>query len=312
MATPNSPLATRHALLGWLRALTTATPPIVILLYETVRHQYFEHNFGTPYGNLAAAGLALALAFIFSHVVFGIVERLQADAVARGAELAALNAMVEEREQLSREVHDGSAQVLASVLLRVDSVQDLLAGGRVVAARAELERLRATADAAYAEARDDIAGLRTGLRKQSLAEAVRSLVDRFEERHEIVVDLRVDEVAERLGPIAQLQALRIVQEALANVRQHARARRARVCIETSEDGGLRVSVRDDGLGFDPAIGVDDGRQRFGLVTMRERAESVDGWLEVTSSPGAGTTVTVELPLVDARGGASAAHAAAVG
>ena len=94
--------------------------------------------------------------------------------------------------------------------------------------------------------------------------------------------------------VSELQVLRIVQEALANVRKHSRARRADVRVEPAGDR-LRITVQDDGIGFNPAELGRSEFPRFGLSTMRERAESVGGRLDLDSVPGRGTRVTIEVP-----------------
>ncbi len=93
---------------------------------------------------------------------------------------------------------------------------------------------------------------------------------------------------------AEIQLLRIVQEALANVRKHARASRATVHLSPA-DGMVELVIEDNGQGFDPARLAREGWPRFGLQTMRERAEAIGGVFTVESTPGAGTRVTVVIP-----------------
>ena len=92
-----------------------------------------------------------------------------------------------------------------------------------------------------------------------------------------------------------MQLLRIIQEALANIRKHAEARQATICL-LQDEGYVEAIVEDDGSGFAPE---DLGRAafpRFGLTTMRERAEAAGGTFAVASAPGAGTRVTVRIPV----------------
>ena len=97
------------------------------------------------------------------------------------------------------------------------------------------------------------------------------------------------------APDAELQLMRILQEALTNVRHHARAAGVSVRLERSGDAA-RLIVTDDGCGFDPARPAADGRPRFGLATMRERAEAAGGKFCLESQPGRGTTIEVTFPL----------------
>ena len=98
-----------------------------------------------------------------------------------------------------------------------------------------------------------------------------------------------------LSPAVEIQLVRIVQEALSNVRKHASAASATVRIMT-EGGALALEVIDDGQGFDPLSSEPSGWPRFGLQTMRERAQAIGGSFELDSRPGEGTRVTVRLPL----------------
>ncbi|MBI4277713.1 MAG: histidine kinase, partial [Armatimonadetes bacterium] len=99
----------------------------------------------------------------------------------------------------------------------------------------------------------------------------------------------------RLSPLVEIQLLRIIQEALANVRKHASASRAAVRFDT-EGGFLVATIEDDGRGIDNGQQALGRGPRFGLQTMRERAESVGGTFTVESAPGHGTTVIVKVPL----------------
>ena len=94
--------------------------------------------------------------------------------------------------------------------------------------------------------------------------------------------------------LSEAQVIRIVQEALNNVRKHAQVDRARVCVECKE-GWLCVSVHDEGRGFDPASFATPNGLHFGLRGMRERAGGLGGKLEIVTAPGQGTSVIVLLP-----------------
>ena len=101
-----------------------------------------------------------------------------------------------------------------------------------------------------------------------------------------------------VAPEAEVQLVRIVQEALHNIRKHAGARIASVRLRRDGEAIVLV-VEDDGAGFDPAAPAPDARRHFGLATMRERAESLGGALTLDSVPGVGTRVTVRIPLTTA-------------
>ncbi len=101
----------------------------------------------------------------------------------------------------------------------------------------------------------------------------------------------------RLAPAAEAQALRLLQEALTNVRKHAQARRVMIAARR-EDATFVLEIIDDGRGFDPATASPSDWPHFGLATMRERAASVSGTVEISSQPGAGTRVRFRLPVAN--------------
>jgi signal transduction histidine kinase len=175
-----------------------------------------------------------------------------------------------------------------------------LQAGRWENAAAELDELARGARAAYADVREAILGLRTTPAGRSFLEALRDYLERYRLQADLEVDLDIDQregdLDERLGlePSAELQLLRILQEALSNVRRHAGVDRARLTIRC-EGGEIVAQVEDTGRGFDIASSARHRGPHFGLATMRERAEGVGGKLEVRSAPGGGTVVTVRLP-----------------
>jgi signal transduction histidine kinase len=96
--------------------------------------------------------------------------------------------------------------------------------------------------------------------------------------------------------MTEIQLLRILQEALANVRKHAEATSVRITLR-AEDQTIRATIADNGRGFDPETIGRSEFPRFGLATMRERAEAVGGALEIDAAPGQGTEVRVQVPRV---------------
>jgi signal transduction histidine kinase len=204
-------------------------------------------------------------------------------------------AVLEERERLAHELHDGLAQTLGYVNTQTLAIKKLLASGERAKAQAEVAEMETTARQVYSDVREAILGLRTGT--GGLLESVREHVDRFGRMTGIDVRIDVDEVIESLSlpASAEIQLVRIVQEALGNVRKHAGAQSARVAIG-ERDGELRVEVHDDGRGFEIERRHRTGWPHFGLQTMRERAEAIGGSLQLSSVPGEGTTVVVRVPV----------------
>ncbi|MBI3998902.1 MAG: GAF domain-containing protein [Armatimonadetes bacterium] len=206
-------------------------------------------------------------------------------------------AVLEERERIAREMHDGLGQVLGYVNTKTLAVARLLEVGKIDEARLQVAQLEAAAKEVYADIREAILGLRTTLGPEhDFLTALRGYLEGFEQQSGIAVELQVlaDESALRLPFGAEIQLLRIVQEALANVRKHARASRATVRLATV-DGTVRLVVEDDGQGFDPTRLTPEGWPRFGLQTMRERAEAIGGTFLVESRAATGALVTITVP-----------------
>jgi signal transduction histidine kinase len=225
-------------------------------------------------------------------------RRIQAQTVEQQRTLA----VVRERERLARELHDSLGQVLAFVNTQGQAARRLLARGEIAAADEHVQRLVEAAREADTDIRESILGLRVALAEQGLWPALATYLDQYERRHGIHTQLRLPET---LGdgafePLVEVQLLRIIQESLANARKHSRARSACVSFAT-QDGWARVTVQDDGCGFDPTEGFGDCAAGVGLRVMRERAEEIGGTLEVQSAPGQGTEVIVTAPLARGAG-----------
>lgn len=225
-------------------------------------------------------------------------RQLEARVLERTRELEALNAqlkdvtILEERDRIARELHDSLAQVLGYLSLRASVLAGHLSDGRFDAMRPELEHIQRVADDAYADVREAILGLRTKTTSHDLVPTLAEYLRKFSLQTGIQAALTVAPGADvRFPPTVEIQLVRVIQEALTNVRKHAGAEHAWVRFRI-EDGRTVVVVEDDGRGFD-VDGVDDAAH-FGLSTMRERVQIVGGKLDVSSEPGRGTRVTVIL------------------
>jgi signal transduction histidine kinase len=206
-------------------------------------------------------------------------------------------AVAQERLRIAHEMHDGLAQVLGYVNTKVQAADAYLKRGMNEEASGQLQQLAVSAREAYAEVREGIVGLRTlPDADQGVAEALRNYLNQWKEQSGISTELVVDGDV-RVPPSVELQLVRIVQEALTNVRKHSKASRASVSL-VRDGQHLIVTISDDGAGFDPAAKTRGEFPRFGLATMRERAETVGGTVSISSSRGSGTTVRFELPLRD--------------
>jgi signal transduction histidine kinase len=205
------------------------------------------------------------------------------------------HAIIEERERIGRELHDGLAQVLGYVTNKAVAVRLMLEKRSLEEADNNLFQLENAARGLLADMREDILGLKTASQVDSNLSAV--LRD-YLQRYNTLVDRPVefsfpqdDEV--RLEPGIVLQLTRIVQEALANVRKHSNATRVNLNLRR-EGQALVLEVKDNGRGFDTAAALDGRTGRFGLSTMQERAEEIGAVLSIHSQPGFGTAVRVRL------------------
>jgi len=206
-------------------------------------------------------------------------------------------AVTRERERLARELHDNLGQVLAFVTTQGQAIHRLLARGEIAEADAHVGRLVEVASEADTDLRESILGLRAALDGKGLLPALATYLRQYEERYGICTTLSAPQAPGdgAIDPLAEVQLLRIIQEALTNARKHAHARSVCVTIVV-DDGHAQVTVQDDGCGFDQQAVSGDPRNRVGLRVMHERAEEAGGALVVQSAVGEGTQVVVTVPL----------------
>jgi signal transduction histidine kinase len=218
--------------------------------------------------------------------------------------------IVTERERIARELHDSLAQVLGQMHLRLRAVDGAVESAAV---RAELADLADTADEAYRDVRESILGLRETIGgDRGLEGALREYLAKYGRQTGLAVALICDpDASHAIEPRAEVQLLRVVQEALTNVRKHAHATRVNIRI-AARDGAPSITIEDDGAGFDSSTVGPSMTGGFGLRAMRERVEQVGGTLEVVSAPGAGTRIRVQIPGEGPRDASAASAAPAPG
>ncbi|HYM52110.1 MAG TPA: sensor histidine kinase, partial [Candidatus Dormibacteraeota bacterium] len=195
------------------------------------------------------------------------------------------------RQRLAEEVHDGPAQVLTSAIFQVEFL-DRVINDEPDTARAELAFLRTMLRDGLEEVRGFIADLRPPAVDMGLAQAIADQGADFATRHSIVVEVAVDDIDIGLAPDAKASVLRIVQEALQNVRKHAAASLVRIGLE-----GDALVVGDNGRGFDVMRLASAASRNFGLHFMRERAELMGTTVHIESRQGEGTRILLRLPRV---------------
>ncbi len=208
-------------------------------------------------------------------------------------------AIVEEREQLGRDLHDGLGQVMAYLNMETQTVGTLLEQGQVQAASASLKRMNSLTKNAYTHVRRYILGLRVPqIAAQNLFITLKDKLGEISAETELQTFLSIPEDAPDplFSAAVEEQASFIITEALSNVQKHSNAHRVEVLFSLSEQIA-QIIISDDGLGFDPASV--DQLGHFGLNVMRERASKAGGKLELRSAPGMGTRVLVSLPRLNA-------------
>jgi PAS domain S-box-containing protein len=211
-------------------------------------------------------------------------RRSEADAIAR------------ERLRIAQEIHDGVAQTLASLRFK-SALWSHLAEAAPPHMRAALDELQAVLLAAIADIRRAIFALRpVELDALGFFPALTQLVADFGDQNQLAARLDLSGAQNILPAAYELPLFRIIQEGLNNIGQHARASRAVVRLTVEAAGGIAVSVRDNGCGFDPSqLGPADYAGHFGLRQMRERVLDLGGTLDIRSQRDRGTELVITLP-----------------
>ena len=219
---------------------------------------------------------------------------------ARLYEQAERLAALEERQRIAADMHDGLAQTLSYIQIKAGQLADLLARDANGEARAHLEQIAAALDRAAQDVRRSIASLHAEpVPAQSLQQQLDGLVAEFGRSGGPDVDLIAPEQPPVLVPPDEAsQVLRITQEALLNTRRHASAEH--IVIRLDRDGANhRITIQDDGCGFDLAEAALNGKGHFGLSIMRARAVRLGGDLTIQSAPGHGAQVILTWPAAPA-------------
>lgn len=201
-------------------------------------------------------------------------------------------AVLEERQRISRDLHDHLSQTLYGIALGAHSLKAQTKQDPIKAVEA-LDYIIDLADTGLSEMRALIFDLRPeGFIADGLTRALSGMAQTMRARHGLEVDAVLD--TEPDAPAVTKEAIyRIAQEAVTNLVKHAQAKRAQLRLSESSER-LTLEIWDDGVGFDPNR---SNPGRLGLYSMRERAQRLGGWLEVNASPGHGVRITASLPKV---------------
>ncbi|WP_229116497.1 sensor histidine kinase [Parenemella sanctibonifatiensis] len=202
---------------------------------------------------------------------------------------------IAERTRISRDLHDTVAQSLSSIRLLAHA-----GAGRSQDPQAAttLNQLESLAGESLADVRRIVAALAPSeLEDDALTAALRRLLDRVHDQSGLATDLHVEPTVPKLPAEVEIALLRTAQSALANVRLHARADRVVLSLIDAEDS-VRLDITDDGIGFDVAAWEQRGSTSgsFGLRFMRSRLRELGGGLDIESTPGEGTALSIHLPI----------------
>ena len=273
-------LAALHAAIGWPHVNTHGELfPMYITIISTQ--------------SLVTAGSGLAVGLLMRS------QRRQAAMLdernrklAEYATAAEQLAITQERNRLARELHDTLAHSLSAVAVQIEAAQALSEIDAVAGHKMMGQALHTTREG-LTEARRSLHALRASpLEDLGLALAVRSLAESVASRAGLHLALHIGSHLENLRPEVEQCLYRVAQEALANVARHANATSVQVAL-SRDDGHVRLSVSDNGRGFDPAAA---GETRYGLRGLRERTDTIGGTLLVESEIDKGSTVALELTI----------------
>ena len=201
-------------------------------------------------------------------------------------------AVSQERHLLARELHDSIAQSLAFLKIQVQLMRDAVQAGKAGEVQQVLEEIDLGVRESYNDVRELLLHFRTRTNTEDIEPALTTTLRKFAHQTGMKTSLNITGQGMPLSPDVQIQVLHIVQEALSNVRKHARA--SQVWLEVQQQPAWRFELRDDGIGFDTQGDALD-ETHVGLRIMSERAQRIGAGMEVVSTPGHGSSVILCLP-----------------
>lgn len=273
-----------------LKVLTIIGPTVFVAGGEVFRDLFLRRLF--PYWLVSGIAVIIALvaAVLFSWYMFRTIEAIELER--RRAEEALSS--LQERERIAREMHDGVAQNLSVLKLETYRLRELAQDNPRLGE--ELESIDKLINQTYLEVRQSLYDLRAGKwLDEGFWPAVQRQVAEFERQTGVAVVLRpMESLMEPWNRLASVQILRIIQEALSNVRQHSGAKQVHITCGRYERMVV-FTVQDDGEGF--AVTPDTiSSHHYGLAVMRERADSIGADFSLDSIPGEGTTIQLRIPV----------------
>lgn len=230
------------------------------------------------------------LLIAISHHIGAAIENSQLYSKAKES------ALLEERWLISQELHDNVAQSLAYLNMQTKLLEDRFRSEMKDQALEEFQEVRKVIQDTYQDVRNMLIDFRTQINgDESLEPVFKKYCEDFSARTGIQATFVSDDPLPSLEPSLRTQIFRMIQESLSNVRKHARAGKVIVTVR-SADSGVRVAVEDNGDGFDLHATQEHAQQHMGLSIMKERAAHFNGTVRISTAPGRGTVVTIDIPL----------------
>lgn len=257
--------------------LTVLLPAIIIGGFEFVRHDFLLPYISMETGNVYITLLTLFLSFLFANWMFRTIERMNAKLV----EEQARRAVYEERERLARELHDGIAQSLFFLNVKLK--------------QGNLDEARIAVSAIDNHVRQAIFNLRSLPEEGSLEQRLEKWLGQWNALSGVEVTTNIKVRDNFFTPAEEVQLFGIIQEAFANIRKHAQARHAWIQLVTREPGHWRLTVEDDGVGI---ADVEADSKKYGLSMMQDRAKQLQADIQIGTRSEGGTIIR----LVSRKGG----------
>ncbi len=206
-----------------------------------------------------------------------------------------VQAQEEERARLARELHDGAGQTLTSLLVRLKTMERK---SPIPEMQRDLINMQDIVSETIEQVRDLAYSLRpVTLDELGISRALEILVEDMTKGMEITLESNFDLQGNKIPSEIEVVLYRIAQEGLTNIIRHAKAGRIKFLL-SAENKGVKMTMEDDGIGFDPGkISISSGQRHLGLISMRERAEIIGGTLDVYTAISKGTTVEVFIPIL---------------
>ncbi len=218
--------------------------------------------------------------------------------LSRTATMNVIQAQEDERQRLSRQMHDGPAQSLTNLILQAEICERFMATD-ASRGKVELANLKNMVSGTFRSVREFIFDLRPMILDDlGLVPTLKRYITNFQEKNRIAATLTVSGKERRLPQVVEVSLFRTIQECMNNVAEHSKATDVQVNLDLRDDARVRVLVEDNGVGFSVVTVLQAARERstLGVANILDRIESLGGTVQFDSSPGRGARVDIEAPI----------------